>query len=489
MALPKVNQKLLSKEIVPFSPVDFRLGGLPIVDNPDPVLRYLALRGEEEYRTMERAEPTIGTAKRTRVNTLLSFGTHVQSGSKTAASRLLRDFTVSALKGINDFRTVQRLMLDAIYWGWRPMEVTYSTAFRWRGRERWVPKKIREKKPEQFRFTLSRDLCYIGNGMITDPIVFDQPEDRYNWIVCTAGSTDNPYGDALFKGVWLVYYIKQRFMQMWSQGMARSIGVVSVKQTADASGSLLGEGSKKMEEVVGELRDVLRALNEKGILVQKFGWTVDLLSDIDFSEGWKHPLAYCDEIITLAILGETLTQKIGAQGSRAAADTHRAGLLDFCKSDAPLLETWMSDNLIAPMLELNFGEIDPDDLPKFRSRLSTAIDLEKARVLWALGATLDGVPLADDAGVPIIIPEGTEEVPLERPQKDPGETQALPADSQKTGHDGGKAKHEAKKKHDQVKGNAAAADSGAVERVAAGFRSGFRAMIAEILGSLRSSAD
>jgi len=468
-----VNKKRMENEVVPFSALEYRLSGLPIIDNPDPVLRYLAMKGEEEYRTMERAEPAIGNAKRKRVNTLLSYGSVVQTDAKSPASQKLRDFTISAMKRIDSFHTVQKCMLDAIYWGWRPLEVLWSFDLSWQGRSYWAPQFIREKKPEQFRFTVDRDLAYIGSGF-GKVVVFDRPEDQYHWLTCASGSTDNPYGDALFKSVWLIYYIKQRFMQMWAQGMARSVGVVKVGQTANPGGALLGESAKKMGEVVEELREVMKALNDKGVLIQKFGWTVDLLSDVDFSDGWKHPLAYCDEIITLAILGETLTQTIGSQGSRAAAEVHQVGLTDYCKADARDLESWINDQVIAPMLALNFGEIDPEDLPKFRSRISTAIDLEKARVLWALGAPLDGVRLAAESGVPLLLEAGEGDLQLMRPQEDPGEVEKSTESSQDTGAKGGKAKAEAEKK-------ASVGDDVAVERVMGGFRAAWRGFVAEIL--------
>jgi hypothetical protein len=393
---------ILRREVVPFSTLAMQRSGMALVENPDPVLRYLALKGEEEWRTMERAETSIGAAKRKRINTLLSYGSAVYPANASADAKLISDFCVEMLRRIRHFNTSQRLMLDAIFWGWRPLEVMWDLGMEWKGRQWWGISDIKEKMPEQFRFNADRDLVYVGNGWGRQ-LVFNRPEDKLHWMVCTSGSTNTPYGDALYRGVWLIYYIKQRFMQMWAQGMGRSLGLVKVSQTADPSGQLIGESAKKMTTIVDEVRDVLRALNDHGVLIEKFGWSLAFLTDVDFSDAWKHPLQYCDECITLMMTGETLSMRIGEVGSKAAASVHQQGLVDFCKSDAAELEDWINDDLLAPAIELNFGAVAPEDIPRWRSKITTQVDLEKARIMYALGAPLDGRKLADESGVPIVL--------------------------------------------------------------------------------------
>ena len=290
----RLAKKRLQNEVVPFSDEVFQLGGIPIVDNPDPILRFMARQNEEFYRTMERSELAIYAAKQHRVSALLSEGSEViegPSGSKRAL--MLKDFTIQFLKRIPMWTTVQEKMLDAIYWGWRPLEVFWDFEMQFKGRRFWGINSIREKMPEDFRFTEDRILVFVGDQLGTNEfIAFDRPEDQYHWLICSAGSTNNPYGDALYKNVWLIWYIKNRFMQMWSQGMERSLGVLKAKEEFSFNSP---DRAKSVGELATELQEITKRLSQNNILIERAGWTLDFITDIEFSEGWQHPLAYCDE--------------------------------------------------------------------------------------------------------------------------------------------------------------------------------------------------
>jgi phage gp29-like protein len=399
--------KRLKREVVPFSSADIHRGSVAWVENPDPVLRYVAMKGEEEYRVMERAEPSIRSAKRKRVNTALSFGSKVIPGDNSKDALELRDWTVQFMKRIPKFHTVQRLAYDGIFWGWRPIEVTWDTEFQFKGKRFWGISAMREKMPEKFRFTPDRDLMYLRDGG-ADPVIFDRPEDSLKWMICTAGSTDNPYGEAEYRAIWLIYYIKQQFIQMWAQGMKRSLGLIKVKQGADPGSALMGAGaSKKLSEIALETREMLQSLDQSGVIVEKYGWALEVVSDIQFADGWKSPIAYCDEVIQLAMTGETLTMRLGDVGSRAAAQIHRDGLLDYCKTDMREQESWWNDGVIAPAIKLNFGDNIPDELfPKWRSKIHRIVDVANIQALFNMGAPIDGEEAADDLNVALAL-EGT----------------------------------------------------------------------------------
>lgn len=407
--------KRLTKEVVPFSGTDVMFGKIPYVENPDPILAYVALKDEEEYQVMERAEPTIFAAKKKRLNTLFSFETEVQAANNTKDALDLKDFAIAFLKNIRKWKQVQRLMCDASFWGWRPMECVWQFDMKWRGKPYWAPRNIYEKKPQHFRFTRDRDLVYVGKGL-ADIKIFNRWEDDLHWLVCTSGSTDNPYGEALYRAIWLIYYVKQQFFQKMSQGMSRSTGLIKAHQTADAASSLSGVASAKdVDEVGEEVRRILRTLDQKGVLVEKFGWELEILTNIQFSEAWMQPIRYCDELMNISLTGETLSMKLGDVGSRAAAQVHRDGLLDFCKSDAYELETTVNEELIEKGLTFNHGQIPSDLMPKFRSRIHQKMDVDNAQKLFAMGAPIDGERLASETGVPLALDGSPSTVKLQKP--------------------------------------------------------------------------
>lgn len=420
--ITKPRIRRLKNEVVPFGRNQVVNGSVGWIENPDPVLAYVAMRGEEEYQVMERAEPAILAAKNKRINTLLAFGTEIHSGNASREAIELKDWSIAFCKRIKNFSTVQRMALSAIFWGWRPMECLWDFDFKLKGKSFWGVRSIHEKLPQDFRFDEDRNLLYVKNRA-SDPIVFDRWEDDLHWLICTGGSTNNPYGEAVYRAIWLIYYVKQRFMQMWSQGMSRSLGTLRFKQTNDPGSALLGEGgAKSVAELAQELQAVLRTLNEKGVLIERFGWSLDLLTDVDFAEGWDKPLKYCDEVITLCLTGETLSMRLGDTGSRAAAQVHRDGLLDFCKSDAKEMESWFNDDLLHPAIRLNFGDSIPDEiLPRFRSKIHQKTDIDAAQKMFNMGAPIDGVRLAQESGVPLALEEADSKLRLMKPEPMPGD--------------------------------------------------------------------
>jgi phage gp29-like protein len=401
-------QALLKKETVPWwSGLASAQTGVAIVDNPDPVLLYMAQRNEEIYRVMERSELAIKTARQKRDNTLLAARSEVQAGSnQSPAAKTLKDWTVAFLKRIPDFPMVQRQILDAIYWGWRPLEVLWEAEFSHEGSQYLGVKSIREKKPEQFKFTKERDLAWYNPELPTptgDPELFrlELPANRMRWLVATHGSTDNPYGVGLYQAVWFLWYIKNRFVEMWSKGMGRSLGVVVARQSAGSMADASQDPVVAMESIKTELRDVLDLLNKNNILIERGNWTLDFVSDVSFSSGWQQALDALDKKLMLAVATDLLSFDEAQHGSRAQATVHRTTAIDTARMDARFLESVINDQLLDVALEANHGEIDPEDKPRWRSKIHNRLTMEGAQALFDMGAPLDGSRLAEEWGVPL----------------------------------------------------------------------------------------
>ena len=139
-------------------------------------------------------------------------------------------FAIDFLRRIPRWGEVQERMLDAIYWGWRPIELLWSPQVGRDGEMRWFVHAAIEKNPDRFRFTDNRELVYYDPLQNNEPQVLNSPEDWIQWLPCTSGSIDNPYGVAVYQKIWLPWYSKQRFFQLWAQGMERSMGIVTIKK-------------------------------------------------------------------------------------------------------------------------------------------------------------------------------------------------------------------------------------------------------------------
>lgn len=419
---PKMGPKL-RREVVPFSnDVFYGRGSVAnLIPNPDPILASITYRKEEEWRTMERACPMVTVGKQKRMRRLLSYGTHLQSAGDKPAQKLLFDAGLTCLKSINRLPATLALELDGIYWGWRPMEITYDFA-RLGGSSILAPRFVRDKMPEDFSFDVNRRFFYTGDGY-GDPVSLNSPTDRFKWIWMTAGSTDSPYGAAWYRPIWWIYRMQQAFYEILGAGFQRSVGIVKAKRNVTTGSQLLGGSGSAMtaDEVLANVQRVMQILTSEGVLVEDGTWTLEFDTDLTAVDAWMTPITYCDAAIDLLMTGQTLTSRIGNNGSRAAATVHENILHTYCQGDAKELESWMNDGLLSKFYALNYGEVDPADVPRFRSKIPQQDPIiEAAQILFEMGLKVEGRQLAEASRVPIADGSSDDEIVLEK--KD---TQAL----------------------------------------------------------------
>lgn len=418
LSRPKVDQ--LQKEIVPFlSEWEMRLSGTSIIANPDPVLRFLANKDESAYRIMERNHPKeIYAPRQNRDNKLLSAGSEIVLGeSKSNGARFLHAFMVAAMKRIERWPQVQALIQDAVYWGWRPMELVWDTAFRHKRTEYWVVSRIVDKLPENFRFTVDRNLVYV-DPRTGNHLIFDDENADLKWLTPTFGSIDNPYGDAIYKRVWIPAFAKSRFFEAFAQGMQRSTGTLKVRHgfnrpAGDAEVASITDSRDPddvMNSVVSEVREIVDYLNSHNILIETGGFSVELLTDVNFGEGWIAAMKYIDESISLTIATESLSFQESQFGARAQAIVHDRAGTRTAIADALIRDSWINEGLIDKILRVNFGtDIDPSDKPKFRSRVRRETTIEQVKAFVDMGGEADADRVAVEFGVPIA-DEDTERV-------------------------------------------------------------------------------
>lgn len=415
----------LEKEVIPWTNEDMALGrfsSLTTIPNPDPVLAYLAQADESEWRKMER-DPTVLMAKRKRQSRLLSFGSELTSPEKeTPANRILFDAILANLKSIDKFGSVCRSALDPVFWGWRPFEATYAS-MTFKGRRIWVQRRIAEKNPEDFAYTTDRELVWTANTFSKfGDVPLTKKADRFKYFTATSGSTDNPYGVGLYRGIWATAYALARFQELLHTGVQRSVGILRAKNNGSARSNPIANASgtsistaHTAQEIMTDLKAAIRLLTQYGILVETDGMEISFDTDIKAVNAWVVPIQECKQEIELALTGQTLTSKIDGNGSRAAAETHLTVLDSECKADAQeTLQPFVNDGLIAAFLELNFGEVDPADVPKWRSKIGSQVSLDAAEKLYNMGAPIDGGRVAADAGVPLAESETGEKVVLSK---------------------------------------------------------------------------
>lgn len=405
---PEPSQRLsnkIQKETLPFDRSQFAYGGsLAYIPNPDPILRYLTRNGEKEWRDMERVDSTVSGEMLKRKRRLLKAGTELVSAGDKPSQKTLFEIALRALKSIEDSTAVSSLALDARPWGWRPMQVIYGPPTNFAGRRMQFPIRVLDHYPEKFAFTEDRELVLLEEWGKERKLT--SVADQFMWLTPKSGSTSNPYGVGLYRqGVWIAYYMRQRYLEYMTAGTQRSTGIPRVRQSA------LGQGehsagavvtAKSTEELIVEMREVMAVLGAEGFLIERAGVVIDFVENMaTATDSWLKTIEYWDKLIRILINGGTLTSDIGSVGSKAATSEHGEEADSNAIADAKEVLEPFWGSLLAKVFKYNVGEVDPDDVPKLRSKLSTRSSIDAAKTLFDMGAALDGKRIAQDAGVPL----------------------------------------------------------------------------------------
>lgn len=426
----KSRLRSLLREDPPDAGEYFEIDGLKLLRNPSPILRYVAA-GEDEslWRTMERTEGQLGAAKQHRISVMVGDGTSVVAGpTKNKDASDLKNFVVAQLKNVRKWNTVIEKVWDAIAWGHRPLKMIWNPTMKWRGKEYWGVTDIREKSPENYTFTTDGLLVrkpYSGDQSYR---VKNAGQNKFQWMLASSGGCDTPFGVPWYESIYLAHFIKGQFLQMFSQGMERSMGVIKVTQGA---GAPQAKDSKAMQQIVDDVMEMVDLLAKNNILISNGDIALELATQINYSDGWLKALEYFDKIITLLMLGENLSMYVGSKGSYGAADAHIEGpLKQLARRDARSVSAVINEYLIEPLVTLNWGPVDSDIMPRLRFEIEQEMNLEATRMLYDFGATIDGSAMARRFGVPVL-KDGEHsddgEIPLKKP--DPMEMAALKAES------------------------------------------------------------
>jgi hypothetical protein len=406
----------LKKNVSPTTQTSISGIGSDILQNNDPVLLYLALSDEREYERMIETDSAISGAIEQRINGLTAQGWEVEIGmSQSAEARKYADFMEQVFLRMRRFGTLRREVLRSIYYGWRPVWLDWTTEFDFDGRPHFAVEFCRAKPPWEYEFTVAGDLVFTGQ---IQPIVYSDPVDKLHWMICTAGTTDSLYGHSWLRRLWMLFFLSKKFEKMSAQAMQRALGIVKAKQQGGQLGGLGGRLTEtpKEEEVIAEIAKVMKALNAHNVLMETQGWSLEFITDVGLTEAHDKMMSHFDTKKRQAIVLQNLTSEIKGFGSRAAAETHAEILRSVWISDATEESDWYTEGLILPMLQLNFENVRPQDVPRFRSGVFSRPDQEETRLAYEMGLPIDGRRLAHSWRVPAALPEDGSDVVLEKPE-------------------------------------------------------------------------
>lgn len=408
--LTEARKKRLQKNVAPATEQGLSVLGVNVLQKNDPVLLYLAMSDESEYEKMIQTDIAISGAIEQRVNGLVSQGWEIVPGESQSERALeLADFVKAQFDAIPKFGTLRRELLRAIFYGWRPALIDWTSDFEHKGRPYFAIARIRAQKPWHYEMTVGGDLVFTGG---LKPLVLPDP---LQWMACTAGSTESPYGEAWLRRLWMLYFVSKKVEKMSAQAIQRSLGIIKAKQVGGSTGALGGKQSTNEEKVASELSTMLDRLNAHNILMELNGWSIEFLTDISLTDSYAKINEIFDTKKRTAIVLQNLTSEIRGFGSRAAAEQHAEILQSVWMSDAEEECDWYNDGIIRPLLAINFGAVDSEDCPKFRSKIFSRPDVALAQAYVAMGGELDGRRLASTWNLPAHFEDDDSPVVLKKP--------------------------------------------------------------------------
>lgn len=292
----------------------------------------------ELFEEMEEKDTHLFSQMQTRKLAVTGLDWEVQPFSEDEADKEIADFVSRQLKGIEDFDEVLTDLLDAIGKGISIMEICWTVED-------------------------GRDV--IGSIEYVHPkkLVWDSVTDELQ--VCTK---EYPSGIGIPKNKFVVHKYKAKSGHPSRAGVMRVVSWMYLFKNYDIKdwvafcevfGMPLRLGKYDASASDDDKKQLLEAVVRLGT---DAAGIVPSSTMIEFIESQKttsveiyEKLArYCDEQISKAVLGQTLTSDSGG-GSYAQSKTHDEVRHDLTVADAKALAVTIRRDIIRPLVEFNYG--------------------------------------------------------------------------------------------------------------------------------------
>ncbi|MCX8037982.1 MAG: DUF935 domain-containing protein [Candidatus Sumerlaeia bacterium] len=328
------------------------------------------------YQEMEDKDGHLYSVLQTRKNGVLSRDRKVVAASDTPRDRAVADFVARALDHIPQFDQALCDILDALGKGFSVTEIIWAVAG-----DTVSVAALKSRYQGHFAFDLEGRLCLadeLGRPVHPSPL----PPEKF--IVHTFDARHgNPIGNGLCQKAYWYYWFKKNNLKFWV-----------VFNEKFGSPTVVGKyrpGTSDTER--DRLLEVIESFqNDTGIVVPET-MAVELLEARRTGNlnTYRDLADWCNDEMSKIVLGGTLTASEGRRsGSYALGRIHEAVRNEYAASDARALMETINTQLIARLVEYNFGRsVAP---PRWTLDIADDADLAREAELDARLIAL-GVPL------------------------------------------------------------------------------------------------
>ncbi len=284
---------------------------------------------------------------------------------KTAAEEVERQ-----LKAIN-FDQLTGGLMGAVLKGFAVAEILWE-----RVDGVWTAAAVKVKKQRRFRFNIEGELRLLTRENMNDGI----PVRDRKFIIhrhSIDDDDDDPYGVGLGSVLFWPAWFKRQALSHWLRGTEKHATPTTVA-------TYQGAYDKKRSD---ELGAALQSMANDTALIIPENVTVALLEATKGGGGnlFESLNRYLDELMSEAVLGETLTTNSGERGARSLGEIHNEIRIAIAKADSDLLSQTLKGSLVKWIVELNFPSAgipdvwrdfsEPEDLNQRVSRDKTLHDM------------------------------------------------------------------------------------------------------------------
>ncbi len=292
----------------------------------------------ELYEEMESKDTHLFSQMQTRKLAVTGLDWEVQPFSKDERDKVIADFVDEQLKAIENFDEVLTDMLDAIGKGISIMELIWGV---------------------EDGMNVIEDIQYVH----PKKLIWDSRTDEM--LICTK---DFPAGVSLPGNKFAVHKYKAKSGHPSKAGVLRVVSWMYLFKNYDIKdwvsfcevfGMPLRLGKYDASASEEDKKQLMEAIVSLGTDAAGIVPTSTMIEFIESQkttsvEIYERLARYCDEQISKAVLGQTLTSDSGG-GSYAQSKTHNDVRHDLTVADAKALAVTIRRDIIRPLVEFNFG--------------------------------------------------------------------------------------------------------------------------------------
>lgn len=334
--------------------------------DPDPVLRK-AGRDAAVYSEIRSDAKVSACIEQRKAGTLsLEWGLSLEEDQGNDKAQNERKSLIERALNALDMPKIISGILEAALWGFQPLEIM------WELRDGLtLPKDVIAKPPEWFVFDYAGNLKFKTQA---HPKGEELPERKF-LLAQHQATFANPYGQKILPLCFWPVTFKKGGWRWWVQFTEKFGSPMLVGKYPR------GIDSKEQDD----LKDALDRLFQQAVASVPNDTVIETITS-GSADGAQHKLLIdqCNNEIALAILGQTLTTEIGANGSYAAAKTHSDVKQEIIDGDKRMTERCLQQ-LVDWIYELNWENGRP---PRFSMWHEEDVDrnlAERDRVLTSAG--------------------------------------------------------------------------------------------------------